>query len=77
MTKKIKLQISGMHCVSCAFNIDSELEEIPGVKESYTNYAKSETEIVIDSDKINDEILTDKIEHLGYQAKVTENRTQT
>ena len=31
--KKIKLTIHGMHCASCASNIEKSLKKIPGIKE--------------------------------------------
>lgn len=45
---KVKLNIFGMHCTSCAMNIDGELEDSDGVKESKTNYAKQVTEVTFD-----------------------------
>ena len=41
--KTVTLKIVGMHCTSCAMNIDFELEDIKGVKEASTNYAKLQT----------------------------------
>jgi len=67
MTKKI-FKISGMHCTSCAMNIDGELEDTDGIKESNTNYAKSQTEVEFDSEKISDKTITDIIKKTGYQA---------
>lgn len=55
--QKVKLNISGMHCTSCAMNIDGELEDTEGIKESNTNYAKQQSEVTYDSKKIS----TDKI----------------
>lgn len=49
----IKLNIFGMHCTSCAMNIDGELEDTEGVKESKTNYAKQQTEVTFDSKKVS------------------------
>ncbi|HLC78239.1 MAG TPA: cation transporter, partial [Candidatus Nanoarchaeia archaeon] len=31
--KKLKLTIEGMHCASCATNIEKSLKKVPGVKE--------------------------------------------
>lgn len=42
-----------MHCTSCAMNIDGELEDTEGVKESKTNYAKQVTEVTFDPEKIS------------------------
>ena len=58
-----------MHCTSCAFNIDGELEDTEGVIESNTNYAKSETEVEFDEEKITVEQIIKCIENTGYKAQ--------
>lgn len=68
--KTITLQISGMHCTSCALNIDFELEDIEGVECSITNYAHQETTITFDSEKINIEQIIVVVEALQYRASV-------
>ncbi len=67
MTKKV-FKISGMHCTSCAMNIDGELEDTGGIKESNTNYAKSQTEVEFDPEKVNDKAIIGIIKKAGYQA---------
>lgn len=69
MTKKITLTISGMHCTSCAMNIDGELEDTDGVKQSCTNYAKAITEIEFDDDKLAQEKIVSIIKKVGYIAQ--------
>ncbi len=69
--KKIKLKIDGMHCTSCAFDIDGQLEDTGGIMESCTNYAKSETEVKFDESKITDKKIMDVIKKVGYDAKVS------
>jgi len=64
-----KIKISGMHCSSCAMNIDNSLEEIPGVISSKTNYAKGETEIVFEPGKVNAAAAKKAIEALGYKVR--------
>ncbi len=64
------LQITGMHCASCAMNIDFELEDLPGVIESNTSYAKQVTQVKIDPEKVKDDEMFGAIEKLGYKAKV-------
>ena len=32
--KKIKLTVEGMHCASCAGNIERSLKKIPGLKDA-------------------------------------------
>ncbi|MFA6252819.1 MAG: heavy-metal-associated domain-containing protein [Patescibacteria group bacterium] len=51
MTETI-LKINGMHCSSCAMNIDGALEDA-GVKEARTNFAKQETKLKFDEHKIS------------------------
>jgi copper chaperone CopZ len=67
MIKKV-FKINGMHCTSCAMNIDGELEDTDGIKESNTNYAKSQTEVEFDPEKVNDKAIIGIIKKVGYQA---------
>lgn len=66
--KKIKLKIDGMHCTSCAMNIDGELEDTEGVKQSNTNYAKQVTEVEFDEEKLSDKKIIEIIKSVGYTA---------
>lgn len=65
--KKLKLKIEGMHCTSCAMNIDFDLEDL-GVKSAKTNYAKQETEVEFDEEKIKPQAIIDQIKKTGYKA---------
>lgn len=69
--KQVTLQISGMHCTSCAFNIDGELEDTEGVKEAKTNYAKQVTEVTFDPEKVSLENIQQVIKGLGYTAQLS------
>lgn len=69
---KKNLKISGMHCTSCAMNIDFDLEDLEGVKSVKTNYAKQESEIEFDEEKVKLEEVFKVIQKLGYQATVKE-----
>lgn len=66
--KKIKLKIEGMHCTSCAMNIDGELEDTDGVKNSNTNYAKQHTEVEFDEEKLDETQIIEIIKKVGYKA---------
>lgn len=59
------LKLSGLHCTSCAVNIDLALEDLPSVKSS-TNYAKSETTIEYDPAKVTLDEIHFTIRDLGY-----------
>lgn len=70
MTKKVILKINGMHCTSCAINIDGDLEDfVKGVKSSKTNYAKQECEVKFEEAVKVEQIIT-QIQKTGYQAEV-------
>ena len=66
--KKLKLKIIGMHCTSCAMNIDGELEDTDGVRQSSTNYAKQQTEVEFDEKKIDENKIIEIIKATGYTA---------
>jgi P-type Cu+ transporter len=68
--KKLKLNIYGMHCTSCAFNIDGELEDTKGVKESKTNYAAQTTEIMFDPINTTEKTIRAVIKKLGYESEI-------
>ncbi|MCL4366077.1 cation transporter, partial [Patescibacteria group bacterium] len=66
---KKKLKIDGMYCTACAMNIDFDLEDLEGVKQAKTNYAKQETEVEYDQEKIEVKKIIDTIKKTGYEAK--------
>ncbi len=65
---KDKLKIVGMHCSSCAMNIDFDLEDLDGVNSAKTSYAKAETEIEYDNEKLQLEAILKQIQKTGYSA---------
>jgi len=67
MIKK-KFKITDMHCSSCALTIDMDLEDLDGVKFAQTSYAKAETEIEFDPEKITDQVIYETIKKSGYSA---------
>ncbi len=69
MIKK-KCKITGMHCTSCAMTIDMDLEDLEGVAKAHTSYAKQETEMEFDSDKISDKQILESIRKSGYSAQI-------
>lgn len=65
--RKLKLRVQGMHCASCAMNIDEELEDIAGVDEANTSYRKQVTEVVFDEAQTDLDTITGAIRKLGYE----------
>jgi Cu+-exporting ATPase len=63
--ESIILKLSGLHCTSCAVNIDLALEDLETVK-SNTNYAKQETKVSFDPQKTSLKQIKKEITSLGY-----------
>ena len=59
-------QIKGMHCSSCAMSVDWALEDLPGVKEAKTSYAKGFTEVAFDPARVDETAITAAITAEGY-----------
>lgn len=70
--KKAIFKIEGMHCVSCAMNIDGELEDTDGVKEASTNYARQLTEVTFEPGKVTVGELITTIKKLNDKYDATE-----
>lgn len=68
--KKKKFKIDGMHCTSCALNIDFDLEDLEGVESSKTSYAAQITEIELDSERVDDNLIIKTIKKTGYTATI-------
>lgn len=71
MIKK-KFKIVDMHCSSCALTIDMDLEDLEGIKISKTSYAKSETEVEFDEEKLKLDDVVGSIKKSGYTAKASD-----
>lgn len=65
--ESVTLQIKGMHCTSCAMNIDGELEDTDGVTSAETSYAKGAVTINYEAEKITLDQLIQIIEKQGYK----------
>lgn len=65
-TVKKKYKIVGMHCTSCAMNIDFELEDVAGVVSCKTSYARQELEIEMDEGMVKLEEVKKTVAKLGY-----------
>lgn len=66
MTKKIKINIEGMHCASCAVNIERSLKKVPGVKEISVSVIGKKAFVEID-EKTNQEELKKAVARAGYK----------
>ena len=68
MNKKINLSISGMHCASCAANIEHELKGHDGIKSINVNFASEKLTVEFDENKTDIGKIIKAVEKTGYQA---------
>lgn len=68
MITKKTFKIVGMHCTSCAINIDGELEDTEGVVSSNTSYAKQQVEVEFDAGKVSEKNILNAVKRAGYTA---------
>lgn len=68
---KKKLKIDGMHCTACSMNIDFDLEDLEGIVSAKTNYAKQESEVEFDAEKVKLDQIIETIKKTGYKASIT------
>jgi len=64
--KKIKLIIQGMHCASCASNIERSLKKVFGVKEANVNLMLRKGFVESEDNVSNDEIKK-AVSKVGYK----------
>ena len=55
-----------MHCASCASTIEKTFKKTEGVESAEVNYGTETAKVTFDETKINPDVLSKKIEHLGY-----------
>jgi Cu+-exporting ATPase len=66
--EKAILKIAGMHCVSCAANIENTLRKEEGVKTANVNFASEKLYLEFNPIKISIATIQKIIEKLGYKA---------
>lgn len=69
---KININISGMHCASCATIIERELNKVVGVKEASVNLVAEKASVVFDQSQTNVESLLATIKKAGYGASIAD-----
>ena len=70
--EKIALNITGMHCASCAKTIETALKKAQGIAGAQVNFALEKAYIEFDRDKITSGVLISLVEKAGYKAYVAE-----
>ena len=65
--KKLIVPISGMHCISCAQKIESNLKKLNGITNVNVNFATEKATVEFDENLISENEINDAIEQLGYK----------
>ncbi len=65
--ERVLLSVGGMHCASCAANIEKALRKTDGVKEATVNFAAERASVVFDPQAISLSDLKGVIEGVGYE----------
>ena len=64
--KKFKITISGMHCDSCAGNVERSLRKVQGVKNVSVSLMTNKS-IVEAEDNVSEEALKQAVARTGYK----------
>jgi P-type Cu+ transporter len=62
------LEITGMHCASCAASVESALATTPGVHTAAVNLASEKATVKFSPDRVNLETLRTAVANAGYEA---------
>ena len=66
--KRIKLKIEGMHCASCASNIEKSLRKVQGIKSANVSLMTKKGIVEIEeSSNISDEEFKRAVARAGYK----------
>lgn len=69
---RLSFYVSGMHCASCAANIQRNLKKQPGIVDASVNYANEQANVVFTADKINPKKIAAAVKKSGYKAHIDE-----
>ncbi|USN54023.1 MAG: copper-translocating P-type ATPase [Candidatus Nomurabacteria bacterium] len=68
--QQINFHVSGMHCASCAANIQRRLKKLPGVKEATVNYGNHQAAVSFDPHATPEYEIGQTVAKLGYKAHI-------
>ena len=66
--RKAKIEIEGMHCASCASNIERSLSKVPGVNNARVMLLLKKGTCEI-ADTVKDADLTNAVKRAGYSVR--------
>jgi len=73
----VNMKIAGMHCASCALNIEKNIKKKPGIDKANVNYANNQARVSFDPDKISREEIEEAINNSGDYKVINEKEQST
>lgn len=70
MAKEVNLQISGMHCASCATIIERALKKKQGITNAVVNLTTEKANVVYDDNLLKENDLIETVKQKGYGATI-------
>lgn len=64
--KKAEIKISGMHCASCALNVEKFLQSVEGVENAQVNFGTEKATVEYDPEKVELVKIEEKVQDAGY-----------
>jgi P-type Cu+ transporter len=68
--ERVRLDIDGMTCASCATRVEKKLSRVEGVEDSSVNYATEEATVVYDPARVEVDDLLEAVSAAGYAAHI-------
>ncbi len=69
--KKVKMTITGMHCGSCAGNIERSLKKVPGIKSCSVSMMTNKGIVEADDD-VSEDDMKKAVARAGYKVVAVE-----
>ena len=69
-TERVRLDVDGMTCASCAVRVEKKLSRVGGVEASAVNYANEQATVVYDPTQVEVADLLEAVSAAGYSAHV-------
>jgi len=64
--KKAEIKISGMHCASCAMNVEKTLQDLEGVEKAQVNFSTEKATVEYDPQKLELQKLEKSVKEAGF-----------
>ena len=69
--RRVDLPVTGMHCASCAVNVERGLQDLPGVARANVNYATGQATVFVEPRFADPQALVEAVRGTGYGVGTT------